>query len=174
MGLGVVINTQADNKYIGAMLFSLALLVIIEQGLKLYTGKIGFIKEVPVKELIIMLWGNLLGVLFPVLMMQQKEAFAETLYKIAQNKFAQGHLELLFYGFLCGVLMYVAVCCKNKLITVFCIMTFILSGYEHCIADFPYMCMVFSPVNLSKFICIVVGNTLGSIATNKLMVGENT
>lgn len=29
-----------------------------------------------------------------------------------------------------------AVYCKKMLITVFCIMVFILSGYEHCIADF--------------------------------------
>ena len=42
VGLGVMINTVADNRYVGAMLFSLALLVIIECGLQLYTGKIGF------------------------------------------------------------------------------------------------------------------------------------
>ena len=170
VGLGVVINTQAGNKYIGAMLFSLALLVIIEKELKLYTGKIGFVKkDVPIYNLSIMLPFNLMGVIVPVLMMHKKGKFSEIMYEVAQNKFAQGHMELLFYGFLCGALMFIAVSCKNKLITIFCIMTFILSGYEHCIADFPYMCMVFTPVNLSKFVCIIVGNSLGSITVNKLM-----
>ena len=171
VGLGVVINTQAANKYIGAMLFSLALLTIIECDLKLYTGKIGFIDKVPIDDLLTMFFGNIIGVVFPVLMMEQKDNFPLKVYTAAENKFSQGHLELLFYGILCGVLMFIAVYCKNKLITVFCIMTFILSGYEHCIADFPYLCMVFSVENLSKFVCVVIGNSIGSIAANKMISG---
>ena len=44
VGLGVALQIQVQNTYIGAMLFSIALLVIIECDLKLYTGKIGFFK----------------------------------------------------------------------------------------------------------------------------------
>ena len=62
VGIGIVINTQTSNQYVGAMLFSIALLVIIKCELKLYTGKIGYFGVVPIKDLITMLIGNLIGV----------------------------------------------------------------------------------------------------------------
>jgi lactoylglutathione lyase len=72
-------------------------------------------------------------------------------------------------GFFCGVLMFVAVSCKNLLITVFCIMTFILSGFEHCIADFPYFVVgTMSAEKFVKFMLIIAGNSAGSIVTNIL------
>ena len=41
VGIGVVVNILSQNQYVGAMLFSLALLTIILLKL-LYTGKIGY------------------------------------------------------------------------------------------------------------------------------------
>lgn len=61
VGLGVVLQIQISNPYIGAMLFSLALLTIIECDLKLYTGEIGFLKIKESKNLIVILLGNSLG-----------------------------------------------------------------------------------------------------------------
>ena len=48
--------------------------------------------------------------------------------------------------------MFVAVYTKNH-----------LSGFEHCIADFPYLLMNWSMINVLKFLCIVLGNSLGSM-----------
>ena len=45
IGIGVISNTLSENKYIGALLFSLALLAIIDMKLQLYTGQIGFCLE---------------------------------------------------------------------------------------------------------------------------------
>ncbi len=73
---------------------------------------------------------------------------------------------------MCGVLMFVAVYCKKPVITVFCIMTFILSGYEHCIADFPYLFLNFNIDHLLKFLCIILGNSIGSISVNKLVTAR--
>jgi formate/nitrite transporter FocA (FNT family) len=42
VGMGVIVNTSSDNKYIGSMLFSLALLAIIHCVFQLYTGRIGY------------------------------------------------------------------------------------------------------------------------------------
>ena len=164
VGIGVVINTLAPNPIVGSMLFSVALLAIIKNQLLLYTGKIGFIKEIPLKDLAIMYIGNLIGIIIPVFMViTQKETAYAAMLQSSMNKFANGYLALLFYGMLCGVLMFLAVLSKDTVITVFCIMTFILSGYEHCIADFPYLLINFSWVNLLKFLCITLGNSLGSI-----------
>ncbi len=162
VGVGVVINTLAPNPIVGSMLFSVALLAIIKNGLMLYTGKIGYVREIPFKTLMIMLLGNFVGVLIPVFMMQGKNIIF-LMDSAAQNKFSADFLALFFYGCLCGVMMFLAVFSKDTVITVFCIMTFILSGFEHCIADFPYLLLRFTPVNLVKFLCIILGNSLGSI-----------
>lgn len=42
VGIGDIVYMVSGNIYIGAMLFSLALLTIINSNLYLYTGKIGF------------------------------------------------------------------------------------------------------------------------------------
>ena len=172
VGLGVVLQIQTQNTYIGAILFSIALLVIIECNLKLYTGKIGFFKVKEIKSLLIILLGNLVGVLVPILCSLLKNGFYERIIEISNIKFSNGYLELFLYGLMCGVLMFIAVYCKKPIITVFCIMTFILSGYEHCIADFSYLFLNFNIENLLKFLCIVLGNSIGSISINKLIKSQ--
>ena len=169
VGLGVVLQIQIQNTYISAMLFSIALLVIIECNLKLYTGKIGFFEIKEGKNLLIILLGNLVGVLIPIFCSLLKDGFYERLIEISNIKFSNGYLELFLYGLMCGVLMFIAVYCKKPIITVFCIMTFILSGYEHCIADFPYLFLNFNLEHFLKFVCIVIGNSIGSISINKLI-----
>lgn len=166
VGLGVIVNISSSNQYIGAMLFSIALLVIIECNLKLYTGKIGCIRCAYIKDLMLMLLGNLVGVMIPILI--KYPLLHEQLLAISTVKFSKTWLELFVDGFMCGTLMFVAVHCKKYLITVFSIMTFILSGYEHCIADFPYLVINFNIENLLKFMCIVLGNSVGSISVNKM------
>lgn len=173
VGMGVVINTISEDKYIGAMLFSLALLTIIHCGLKLYTGRIGFAGTVPAKDLAIMLAGNLVGVLIPTLLVaSQKKEVMEKLIEVSAKKFSNTFPAMFIFGCFCGVLMFVAVYCKNTVITVFCIMMFILAGYEHCIADFPYLVLNLSVVNILKFICVVAGNSVGSIITHYLVRKE--
>lgn len=174
IGIGDVIKTASDIKYMGAFLFSLALLTIMQNGLPLYTGRIGFIKEYKITYLLRVLVYNLAGSVIPMLMVAFcKEDICNAILVSAKAKFSIGYLELFMLGILCGVLMLVAVYTKKELITVLCIMVFILSGYEHCVADFPFLVMNFSGENLLKFICIVLGNSVGSIAAMWLMCREN-
>lgn len=167
VGLGVVINTKSPNPFIGAMLFSLALLVIIECNLKLYTGKIGYIKNTSIRDLMVMLIFNLLGIMIPIF--AQYTSLNEQLFTTSITKFSKDYLELFLDGFMCGTLMFIAVHCKKYIITVFSIMMFILSGYEHCIANFPYLLINFNIENLLKYVCIVIGNSIGSISINMLL-----
>lgn len=174
IGIGDVINLSCENRYVGAMLFSLALLTIIHHAIPLYTGRIGFVRDFKLTYLLKVLVYNLVGVVIPVLMVSFcRENFFEAAKNAGAGKFSNGYLELFFLGMLCGVLMLVAVYTKEKLITVFCIMVFILSGYEHCIADFPFFVLNFSPENLIKFLCIVLGNSAGSIISYELIRKEN-
>lgn len=163
VGIGVIINTSSSNKYVGAMLFSLALLTIIKCSLKLYTGKIGFYKTEKAEDLFVMLIFNLVGALIPTLSVALcRESVYETIVSASGAKFQNSFGALFLYGALCGVLMFIAVYTKDTVITIFCIMVFILSGYEHCIADFIYLALNFSMENCVKFILIIMGNSVGS------------
>lgn len=175
VGTGDVINLLSGNKYIGAMLFSFALLTIIHNKLPLYTGRIGFVRNQKVSDLLQMLVFNLVGALVPVFMTVygKREIYASILTS-SRNKFSYNFLALFFLGVLCGILMLVAVYTKQQVITVFCIMIFILSGFEHCIADFPFLVVNFSAVNTVKFLCIVLGNSAGAVAAYELMADKGT
>jgi formate/nitrite transporter FocA (FNT family) len=175
IGVGVIINLSAGNKYIGAMLFSLALLTIIRCKLQLYTGRIGFAinKRHSVRDYIDILLLNLVGVSVALLWFYgQDSEVQQNVIDISVAKFAHSYAQIFFCGFMCGVLMFVAVKCKSTVITIFCIMTFILSGYEHCIADFPFFVIGEMTVEKAlKFLLIILGNSVGSILTNILSQG---
>jgi formate/nitrite transporter FocA (FNT family) len=172
IGIGVIINLSAGNKYIGAMLFSLALLTIIHCGLQLYTGRIGYAinKRHSVLDYVIILLLNFVGsAVFLLWFYTQENEMQQTVLELSATKFSHSYMRLFICGILCGVLRFVAVNCKNTVITVFCIMTFILSGYEHCIADFPFFIVGGMTVEkVVKFVLIIAGNSIGSIVTNIL------
>lgn len=155
------------------MLFSFALLTIIQNKLPLYTGRIGFLRESKIKDLLQILVFNLIGVPLPVLMaVSCREGLYDKVVSVSQTKFSYSFWQLFLLGVLCGVLMLVAVYTKREVITVFCIMIFILSGFEHCIADFPFLVLNPGAVNFFKFICIVLGNSVGAVAAYELMGSE--
>ena len=170
IGLGVIINTMSSDRVIGAALFSLGLLAIIHLQLPLYTGQIGFISERRKMDLFRILIFNFLGIIFLVGL---KTIFDSSFQKIflenAEIKFTKPVSQMLVEGFICGILIHLAVKCKNKIITVAAVMLFILSGAEHCIADYPYLCMGFSMMNLVKFLVVILGNSLGAIFLEKLI-----
>ena len=164
VGIGVVINTLAPDKVVGAILFSCALLMIIQLQLPLYTGKIGFVGETAAKKLAAMLGCNFVGAAVPVGMVAAVRVdFRELLVSAAAAKYEKGFLSMFILGIMCGMMMFLAVYSKKTVIVIFCIMIFILSGFEHCVADFPYLLCVISLENVGKLLCVAVGNTIGSI-----------
>lgn len=167
VGIGYIVYMVSANIYIGAMLFSFALLTIINSNLYLYTGKIGFLFEKTVKSqiwsLAKILCANLLGVCFSFLMFYASNDIHDAIIKIARDKFVCSWLDLYCRGFLCGICMYIAASNKKEIITVLSVMTFTLCGFRHCIADFPFLIFNFSYVNLFKFIMIILGNSIGAI-----------
>ena len=83
IGLGVIINTLAADPVLGAFLFSFGLLTIIDLGIPLYTGQIGFISEKKKTDLIKILIFNIFGILGCILFFGMKDP---TFFNIIANK----------------------------------------------------------------------------------------
>jgi formate/nitrite transporter FocA (FNT family) len=176
ISIGCNVYLTCENKYIGATLFSVGLITILLFGFNLYTGKIGYVLDnAPnyIKQLAIILCGNLAGCLcvgavFP----------SEIAQVICENKLQISLLTVLFKAIMCGILMFIAVDAykqhKILLPAVFCVATFILSGYEHSIADMAYFVMgrVLTFEALLFIATVIIGNTIGGIIIplcNKIM-----
>lgn len=175
VGIGGTVYLSCENKVVGAVLFSVALLCICLLGFYLYTGKIGLFIENPDKKsalaLPIGLLGNCLGaVLTGVLTAIAKPSLIEAAQKACTAKLEGGLLKGLIAAVFCGVLMYAAVKtygAKGTLLgIIFCIPTFILCGFEHSIADVYYFTVAsmrgaFDPMRIVFVLVAVAGNTVG-------------
>ena len=92
---------------------------------------------------------------------------------LCSAKVADDWISLLVLGFFCGMLMYLAVESfrrKNEiptpgpvLMVFLCVMIFILSGFEHCIADMFYFSAAgaWNADSLKTILIITAGNSLG-------------
>lgn len=182
VSIGGCVYLNISNNVIAAIFFSIALLMVCYLELHLYTGKVGFVinnhNKKDLADLGLMLIGNIIGTvcigLLPLNIDSQK---IET---IIINKMALNIPLIFINAFMCGVLMYVAVYIfKNKQSIVgilFCIPTFILSGFEHIIADCYYF-VASRTINLDSiiFLCItLLGNTAGSITFAYLLSKSKT
>ena len=169
IGLGVIINVQTEPAILGALLFSFGLLTIIQLKLPLYTGRIGFLSP---RLVFILLW-NLIGVGFiTILYFYSNPDFYNLLLEASINKFDKSYLHFLIGGIFCGILIHFAVKCKVSYLTSMAVIIFILIGAEHCIADFPYLLINFSFINIIKLILVIIGNSIGAIFIERMVTNE--
>ena len=174
LGGGVFLACLPENKVVGAVLFAVALLSICLKGYSLYTGKICYIPLTHNKEafsvLLLGLLGNLIGtVVCGYMMCYGIPSMGEAALTICTAKLNQSFLQTLIRGIFCGILIYLAVDIyrtKNNIVgIIFCIPVFILSGFEHSIADIYYFA-VSGIVSLKAFVFIwivILGNTIGGM-----------
>lgn len=183
IAIGGTVFLSCDNKYVGAALFSVALFCICTKGYSLFTGKIGFIPESHTKEDLSVLFLGLLGnavstVLLGLAVSYALPAAGAAAAAICEAKLSQEALQTFIRAFFCGVLMYLAVSIyreKNSALGIFlCIPTFILSGFEHSIANMFYF-GVSGVLNLESALYILIvllGNAAGGTVLpflNKIM-----
>lgn len=172
--LGGAVYLACENRYAGAALFSVALLCICFKGYALFTGKIGFIPEKHGKEetavLLLGLLGNAIGtVLGGWLIRYGLPALGAAAEKLCAAKLLQTPWQTFIRALFCGILMYLAVSIYRDQKTIagilFCIPVFILSGFEHSIADIFYFAasgMVSGRAFLFIWI-VILGNSLGGV-----------
>ena len=159
---------------IGALLFSLALICICMRGYALYTGKIGLIFEAHKREdislLLLCLLGNVAGTAAcGALIGWMMPALRETAAALCGAKLARGYGFGLLRAVFCGILVYLAVDIwrnhKTVLGVVFCIPAFILSGFEHSIANMFYFAAagIVSGEAFLYILLILLGNSIGGL-----------
>ncbi len=95
---------------------------------------------------------------------------------VCQIKNTDSYLSLFWLGFLCNIFIFLAVdeFKKNehvlgKYLAIFlCVMGFILSGTEHCVADMFYynVAQFYSVDMIMRLLIITLGNTIGGICSN--------
>ncbi len=174
IAVGGSVFLACENRYVGAILFSVALLCICYKGYSLFTGKIGYIPQKHGKEefsvLLLGLLGNTIAtIIFGYLIAYAIPNIGANALTICNAKLEQAFLQTFIRAFFCGVLMYLAVSIfrdkSTALGILFCIPVFILSGFEHSIADIFYFAAS-GIVSLKAFgflWTVILGNAVGSM-----------
>jgi formate/nitrite transporter FocA (FNT family) len=175
VSIGGTVLLSCENKVVGAVLFCIALLSICWFGFNLYTGKVGFLladhSQANLSLTFTGLLGNALGtLLFGLLIAAALPQLREAALAACEKRLTQLPMQTLLRGCFCGLLMYVAVWTfrekKTVLGILFCIPVFVLSGFEHSIADMFYFSLagtVFRAQSLLFLLLVVLGNSIGGL-----------
>lgn len=137
-------------------------------GFKLFTGTVGYIKsKEDIRDNCVILIGNIIGasgiLAFP----------PGTAVTTMTTKLASPLMLTLIEGIICGIFIYSAVACfrkqKDYMVPV-CVIGFITSGGEHCIAN---LCYAIAARNLSFdvilfLIVVAIGNIIGALVIDRL------
>lgn len=181
VGIGGTVYLSCENKAVGAVLFSVALLAICMFSLYLFTGKIGYLATdrslTNVLSLITGLVGNAVGASCTGFLIKIcRGGLVEKTTTICATKLEQSYLQTFLLAAFCGVLMYTAVeIYRSKgsaLGIIICIPVFILSGFEHSVADMFYFSLSsLSPARPVIFILFaILGNAVGAIVLRLLQI----
>lgn len=181
IGVGGIIYLMAENKVVGSFLFSFGLFTIIRYGFALYTGKVGYIPEKQpgyILEVLTTLAGNICGTALAaglVLLTRIGDKIHQSASAIMDTKLADSIESRFILGIFCGLLMYLAVqnartCRENgadtSLVfgTAVPVMIFILSGFNHSVADcFYYFAAYPSTEGIFYLAVVVLGNAAGGM-----------
>ena len=182
IGLAGTVFLSIPNKFAGAFLFGFGLLTIVCCGFKLYTGAVGYLvlqgKKAPAYLLtLLVIWiGNWIGTFLVGTALRYSRvgsALAARSQGLCAVKMADSWISLLVLSFFCGILMFLAVDTFRRkdeypgvirMTMVFiCVMVFILSGFEHCVADMYYFSVagMWTAGSLVRTLWMTLGNSLG-------------
>lgn len=190
VGVGGIVFLSVENKVMGSVLFAVGLLTILAFKLNLFTGKAPYICQNNIKYsgFVGIVWlGNFTGAASTAGLIRLTNVYDKIIDKcltITEAKLSGSLLSLFILGIFCGILMYIAVDTYNKqgqyknfsatILTIFCISTFILAGFEHSIADMFYF-MLALPIKvwILPLVVITAGNLVGGnifcLLSNKVL-----
>ena len=171
ISLGCIINLQVGGIG-GALFFSLGLITILMFNFDLFTGRAGLIPtgQMTWKKLGLIWLGNLYGCVIVAAAMSLTPlgvTLGATAQAIVATRIANGMLANIILGGCCGILMYIGVGLftkqNNPIYAAMPVATFILSGYNHCVADMFYLTIANAPwIAWATLIPTTIGNICGT------------
>lgn len=174
IGIGGIVYLSVEDKVIGSLLFSFGLLTIVTQGFYLYTGKIGFIETLKeIVDIVIIIIGNFIGTWITawIAIMAQLPISSQDL---VHKKLEHGLITVFLLAVFCGVMMYLAIDnykkTQNIVFVIAPVMIFILSGFEHSIANMFYFHLAgaYSLKAFAYLFVMLAGNGIGAQLFDKI------
>lgn len=183
IGIGCAMFLKIENKFYGSILFCIGIISVVVFKVQLFTGKAGYLynkhkeERYPLSKLILVWFGNLVGMIFMTLMMRftnYNDAVHEAAVIATQNRLNLTMYSAFIMSILCGMLMYLSVqsfkLSKSYLALCVPIVVFINVGAEHCIANMFFFFM--SGIDIATWLpCLLVmsvGNIIGSLIISVL------
>ena len=172
ISLGCIVNLQVGGIG-GALLFSIGLITTLMFNLDLFTGRAGLLAtdQITWKRIGLIWLGNLYGCVMGAAVLSLTPLGATlgaTAQTITAIRLANGPLANVILGSCCGILMYIGVNLFNKqnnpIYAMMPVATFILSGFNHCVADMFYFAI--AGASLATWLTLIpttIGNTCGAI-----------
>ena len=177
ISIGGAVFLSCADKTVGSVGFTIGLLGVCFYGANLYTGRIGYLFDRHdrdgIADLVFGLIGNLIGTTLCGLLLHQMKG--EAAAAVCEAKLAQTALDTVIRGAFCGMLVYIAVNLfrdkKTPLGILVGIPVFILSGFEHSIADAFYFAAAgnFSGKTLLFILLVILGNSIGALIFDRLL-----
>ena len=179
IALGGTVFLALENKVLGAIFFTVGLFTVCVNGFNLFTGKVGYTLQNKPSYLLFLLnvWlGNLVGTWGTAMLIRMTrvgEAMSAKALGICETKLADSALSIFVLAIFCNVLMYIAVEGYRSnghefgkyLGIFFGVTVFILSGFEHCVANMYYFSMagVWDMHTFVWLIIMTLGNAVGGM-----------
>lgn len=168
IGIGGIIYLSVDNKVLASLFFSFGLSTIVTQGFYLYTGRIGFVKEwKEMPDMLMVLAGNFVGTFIAAMLAKAANLSIDST-QMVHNKLDNSLWHVFLLSVFCGVMMYLAIDnynkSKNIVFVIAAVMIFILSGFEHSIANMFYFQIAdaYSLKSLLYILVMAAGNGVGA------------
>lgn len=190
ISIGGVIYLSLENHIVGAFLFSIGLFTIYTFGFDLYTGKVCFIPNKNLeflKKVLVVYFGNAVGTIGMGYLLRQTKLnhIVEHTIEIVDIKLSDTLFSTFIMAVFCGIMMCIAVIgfqtikdsVGKHLAIVMPIMVFILSGFEHSVANMFYYSMAnaWNGKAVLYIIVIAIGNLIGGSSiplAKRLLDGE--
>lgn len=180
VGFGGIVILSTENPYLGAFLFAGALFIILSLKYNLFTGMVGYYfyneRKAYMKKLFVVLLGNLLGTFLVASLIKLTrigpdlvlEAQARTAIKLSDSLGSMFILSIFCNMFVTNAthqFKYNPYQVGKYLAIFISIMTFVLSSFEHSIADsfFFFLSGKIDSQILLIFLVVLVGNILGGL-----------
>ena len=178
IAIGGIVYLSCENRYLGAFLFGTGLFVILSFGFNLFTGRVGYaVENKPsyISSLLGIWLGNFAGTALSAFLVLNTRicCIADKASDMCDTKLADSPLSIFILAAFCGLLMFIAADgyktitnSAGKILAVFLpVVVFILSGFEHCVANMFYFTLA-KAWSVKAFVWLMImtlGNSVGGI-----------